>query len=283
MKPTIVYFGTPQFSAHILEELIKSNKFIIQAVITRADKPVGRKQQVQESFVANVANKHKIPVLKPKKLDEEFISTNHQLLSTDLFVVASYGKIIPQAVLDIPKKASINVHGSILPKLRGASPIQTAILEGEKETGATIMLMDAEMDHGDILNTIKISISEQDTFETLSTKMSEVAAPLLIETLEGFLKGNIKPQKQDHEKATFCKLLKKEDAYFPIENPPSNLNQMIRAFYPWPGVWTKWRSSKGVSKIVKFYPGGKIQMEGKKVMPLPEFLNGYPDFPLQEL
>lgn len=272
----IVYFGTPEFSAYILEQLIQSQKFTVQAVVTRADKPVGRKQEVRQSPVGLVAQKYGIPVLKPAKLDEEFITHHSSLLTCDLFIVASYGKIIPQSLLDIPKFGAINVHGSILPKYRGASPIQSAILNGDKKTGISIMLMDAEMDHGPVLSTKEISISEQDTFESLSTKMSQLAAPFLIKTLTKLIDGKARPKKQDHKKATFCKLLKKEDAYFDISNPPSKevLDRMIRAYYPWPGVWTRWNN-----KIVKFYPGGLIQIEGKKVIPYKDFLNGYPDFP----
>ncbi|MBI4038066.1 methionyl-tRNA formyltransferase [Candidatus Daviesbacteria bacterium] len=284
----IVYFGTPEFSAYILEKLIEfcglDEKFTVQTVITRADKPAGRKQEVKEPPVAMIAKKYNIPTLKPTKLDEDFITAHLSLLTCDLIIVASYGKIIPQALLDIPTIGSLNVHGSILPKYRGASPIQSAILNGDKETGVTIMLMDAEMDHGPILSAKEFSLSEKETYVSLSTKMSQVAVPLLIETMVKFVEGKIKPKPQNHQKATFCKLLKKEVGFFDINNPPSpqQLDRMIRAYYPWPGVWSKWHN-----KIVKFYPEGKIhpdligvQMEGKKAIPLKDFLNGYPDFPI---
>ena len=279
----ILYFGTPEFSAYILEKLVEfcklDKKFIVQTVITRADKPFGRNQTLHESPVAMVAKKHKIPVLKPIKLsDEEFLTLNSPLLTCDLIIVASYGKIIPQILLDIPKLGSLNVHPSLLPKYRGPSPILTPILNGDSETGVTIMLMDAEMDHGPLLNTTKIGISDQDNHLTLTTKLAHVAAPLLIETMIQFVEGNIKPKPQNHDKATFCKMTKKEDSYFDITNPPSPkvLDKMIRAYFPWPIVWTLWNN-----KIVKFYPEGKIQMEGKKIMSIRDFLNGYPDFPLK--
>lgn len=290
----IVYFGTPQFSAYILEKLIefcqnpnqdwkawKAKKFEVQTVITRPDKPVGRQQTIRPSSVSLVAKKYGIPTLKPVKLsDEEFLKDNQALLQADLFVVASYGKIIPQSLLDIPKSGSLNVHPSLLPKYRGPSPILTPILNGEKQTGVTIMLMDAEMDHGPILNTSKISISEEDTHQSLSNKLSHNSAPLLISTLVKFVEGKIKPKKQNHSKATFTKLIKKEDSYFDISSPPDpeTLDRMIRAYYPWPGVWTRWGD-----KIIKFLPGGLIQMEGKKATPFKDFLNGYPDFPLKIL
>lgn len=291
----IVYFGTPEFSAYILEELIKfcesiPNKpltiqnmprslqkvYSIQAVVTRADKPVGRKQTISQSPVGLVAQKHHIPILKPNKLDSEFIISHLPLLTCDLFIVASYGKIIPQELLDIPRLGSLNVHGSILPKYRGASPIQSALLNGDKKTGVTIMLMDAKMDHGPILDTKEISISDQDNYQTLSTKMAQVASDLLIKTIPKFINGKLKPRAQDHAAAVYCSLLKKESGYFNINNPPAPeiLDRMIRAYYPWPGVWTKWNG-----KIVKFYPKNLIQMEGKKVMSKKDFLNGYPNFP----
>ncbi len=308
----IVYFGTPEFGAYILEELIKSTntqpapRFTVQTVITRADKPVGRHQTISSSPVALVGQKYHIPVLKPLKLNEEFIQNHLSFLDCDLFIVASYGKIIPQALLDIPKLGAINVHGSILPKYRGASPIQSAILNKDKETGVTTVLMDDQMDHGPVLFTKKISISDKDTYSTLSTKILQVAAPLLIDTLTKFVEGNVTPKQQNHDLATFCSLLKKDSGYFDINNPPSleNLDRMIRAYYPWPGVWTRFRASSadrvphkasavtqvaakaeqgssGQECIVKLLPEGKIQMEGKKVMGLKDFLNGYPDFPLK--
>lgn len=293
----IVYFGTPQFSAYILEKLIEfcqnpsilsvhpkggnldlPKKFIIQAVVTKADKPVGRKQVFTQSPVALIAQKYNIPVLKPLKLNDEFFTSHFSLITSDLFIVASYGKIIPQALLDIPKLGAINVHPSLLPKYRGASPILSAILNGDKKTGISIMLMDAEMDHGPVLSAKEVSISEQDNNETLSNKLSQESVDILIDTLIKFIEGKVKPKPQNHLKATFTKLIKKEDGYFDINTPPSpqKLNRMIRAYYPWPAAWTKWSG-----KIIKFYPGNLIQMEGKKTLPWKDFLNGYPEFPLK--
>ncbi len=279
-KPSVVYFGTPQFSGYILEQLIDSGKFEIKAVITNPDKPVDRKRVVAASATSAVADKYSIPILKPAKLTQEFIDQNRDLLLADLFIVASYGKIIPQALLDIPNKGAINVHGSLLPKLRGASPIQQAILNGDKETGATIMLMDEQMDHGDILATASLDISDNDTSETMSIKIGQLGARLLIETVQSYLKGSIKPIPQDHSQATFCKLIQKEDGYFDISNPPTFevLDRMIRAYYPWPNAWTKWNGN-----VVKFYPDGLIQMEGKKAVSLKDFINGHSDFPIKTL
>ena len=286
----IVYFGTPEFSAYILEKLLQfcqTKKFIVQTVVTRADKPVGREQTVMQSPVAMVAQKYGILALKPLKLDEQFLITNYPLLTADLFIVASYGKIIPQSLLDITRLGSINVHPSLLPKYRGPAPILTPILNGDKETGVTIMLMDAEMDHGPLLAPSTISISDQDNHQTLTTKLAQGSAPLLIETLVKFVGGRIKPKKQKHSQATFTKFTKKEDSYFDISSPPDPevLERMIRAYYPWPVVWTRFRpsGSSGQARIVKFLPNNMLQMEGKKPISFKDFLNGYPDFPFKSI
>lgn len=288
----IVYWGTPRFSAYILEKLIEfcqnppQRQFTVQTVVTRPDKPVGRKQSLTSSPVSMVAKKYGIPTLKPTKLDNEFLNHHSSLLSFDLFIVASYGKIIPQALLNIPNLGSLNVHPSLLPNYRGPSPIITPILNGDKKTGVTIMLMDEQMDHGPILTTKEISISEEDTNITLSNKLSQASTLLLIDTMVKFVEGKIKPNPQNHKLATFTKIIKKEDGYIDINNPPSAqiLDRMIRAYYPWPGVWTRFRQgSSGQAKIVKFLPGNKLQMEGKKSLAVKDFLNGYPDFPLKNL
>ncbi len=183
----IVFFGTPEFGATILEGLIKAGD-APQLVVTRPDKPIGKNSLPQPSAVARTASKYNITLLKPSKLkDPEFVSTLSALPFT-LSVVASYGKIIPQVILDIPKLGNINVHGSLLPKYRGASPIQSAILEGEKETGVTIMLMDAEMDHGQILSQATLPIDPNDTFLSLSQKMAKLGTDLLVQTIPKYIK-----------------------------------------------------------------------------------------------
>lgn len=282
----IIYFGTPEFSADILEGIIKLFSQIkepnlqIKAVITSPDKPVGRKQVITESATAKIAQKYDIPVFKPAKLNEEFIKNHLSILEADLYIVAAYGKIVPKKLLDIPKYGAINVHPSLLPKYRGASPIQTAILNGEEESGVTIMKMDEEVDHGDILSVKKISISEEDNYQTLSKKISQLTAPLLAVTVVEYLNSSIVLKQQDHTRAVFTKIIHKDDGFFEIDHPPAIeiLDRMIRAYYPWPNVWTRWNG-----KIVKFYPGQLIQLEGKKPVKLTDFLRGYPNFPLKTL
>ncbi len=202
------------------------------------------------------------------------------LKEADVAVVAAYGKILKPEELNTPKCGSINVHPSLLPKYRGPSPIQSAILNGNKISGITIIKMDAEMDHGPLIYQETLELSDNDTFDSLSKKMFRRAAEVLPGVLNDFISGKIQPKEQNHKEATFCKLLTKESGYFDISNPPSpeELDKMIRAYYPWPSTWTKWNN-----KIVKFLPNEMMQMEGKKVLSLRDFLNGYPDFPIKNL
>lgn len=196
------------------------------------------------------------------------------LKEADLGVVAAYSRILTKDEIKTPKFGLINVHPSLLPKYRGASPIQAAILNGDKISGITIIKIDEKMDHGPIIYQESLELGSSDNCNTLSTKMFQRASEVLPQIIKDFVAGRITPKPQDHSRATYYPLLTRESGFFDIENPPEKLDRMIRAYYPWPGVWTRWNN-----KIVKFYPEGKIQMEGKKVMGIRDFLNGYPDFP----
>lgn len=201
-----------------------------------------------------------------------------QLETADLGVVAAYGHILTKEELQTTKFGLINVHPSLLPKYRGPSPIQQAILNGDKTSGITIIKIDEEVDHGPIIYQETLELSSNDNFDTLSKKTFLRSAEILPQIIEDFTAGKIKPKEQDHAKATYCPKLTRDSGYFDINNSPAPeaLDKMIRAHYPWPGVWTKWNN-----KIVKLLPGGLIQMEGKKAIPKKDFLNGYPDFPLR--
>ncbi|MDD5416176.1 MAG: methionyl-tRNA formyltransferase [Candidatus Daviesbacteria bacterium] len=202
----------------------------------------------------------------------------------DLGVVAAYGRILTKDELNTPKYGCINIHPSLLPKHRGPSPIQEAILKGDRISGITVIKMDEEVDHGPIIYQEEVELSDMDNFDTLSKKMFHRASEILPKIIEDFISGKTKPRLQDNARATHCNRLTRKSGYFDINPPaggpppPEILDRMIRAYHPWPGVWTKWNG-----KIVKFYPGGRIQMEGKKVISLQDFLNGYPDFPLKKL
>ena len=215
---------------------------------------------------------------------KQFLAKHFTLVNSlnkaDLAVVAAYGRILTKIELNTPRFGCINVHPSLLPKYRGPSPIQQAILEGGKKTGITIIKMDEEVDHGPIIYREQLDISDKDNFDTLSKKLFSRGAEILPPIIKDFTSGNIKTTPQDYTQATYCKLLTRQSGHFDINNPPNpqTLDRMIRAYYPWPGVWTRWNN-----KIVKFLPGpgGLVQMEGKKKMPLKDFLNGYPDFPIK--
>jgi methionyl-tRNA formyltransferase len=201
-------------------------------------------------------------------------------LQPDLLVVASFGKIIPAEILEIPKLGAINIHPSLLPKYRGPSPIQSQILDGVTDSAISFILIDKEMDHGPIIYQEPYQIKPADTFESLLHSMFDASAALLPTIIRSFADRKLKPITQNDSEATFCQEIKKEDGYFDIENPPDTqiLDRMIRAYYPWPTTWTKWNG-----KIVKLLPEGRIQMEGKKAVTINEFLNGYPNFPLKDL
>lgn len=216
-----------------------------------------------------------------EELSKHFIIVD-SLEEADLAVVAAYGKILTSDELNTPKFGAINIHPSLLPKYRGPSPIQQAILNGDQVTGITIIKMDEEIDHGPIIYQDSLELISMDNFDTLSKKLFQHSAEILPKVIQDFTSGKIIPKEQDHSKTTYCLKLTRESGYFDIQNPPSpeKLDKMIRAYYPWPGVWCKWTMDNGQLKIIKFLPDGLIQMEGKKAISLKDFLNGYPDFPL---
>lgn len=239
-----------------------------------------------------------------RKTDDLNHETMKQLnnLQPDLLVVASFGKIIPQQILQVPKLGAINIHPSKLPKYRGPSPIQSQILQGITDSAISFILMDEEVDHGPIIYQEPFQILGTDTFESLLHKMFGASAALIPTVIKSFVDKKLVPLPQNDQEATYCKEIKKEDGYFDINNPPSpeRLDEMTRAFHPWPGCWTKWNG-----KIVKLLPNPHViargespvdsrvpeatwqsrflfQMEGKKAVPLKDFLNGYPNFPFKE-
>lgn len=274
-KLKIIFFGTPDFVIPILETL--NNQFDLIAVVSTPDASAGRKQIMTPSPVALEAEKAGINILKPSQFSDSLI-TGLTDLSPDLFIVASYGKIVPQTVLNIPRLGSINIHPSKLPKYRGPSPIQSQILDGVTDSGVTFILMDAQIDHGPILKTVPFQIKPEDTFRSLHYSMFESSARELPAVIVKYASGEIKPEPQDHGQAAFCTHITRTDGYFDIDNPPSpdRLDRMIRAYYPWPTAWTRWNG-----KVIKFLPDSKIQIEGKNPVNIKEFLNGYPSFPLK--
>jgi len=214
-----------------------------------------------------------------KELEKHFTLVD-TLDDSDLAIVAAYGRILTYEDLNKPKYGCINIHPSLLPKYRGPSPIQSAILNGDTNIGISIIKMDEKVDHGPIIYQQEVDILKNETFEDLAKRLFEKSAKILPKIIEDFIDGKIKLYEQNHQEATLCEKLTRDSGYFNIENPPSNelLNIMIRAYYPWPGVWTKWKD-----KIVKFLPNNTVQMEGKKPVNFKDFLNGYPDFPIKHI
>ncbi len=295
-KTKTIFFGTQDFAATILQGLLDSDVVSVDLVFTQPDRKTGRKQTVEESPVKKLAKKYNIPVEQPESLKSYKLSA----ISYQLGIVAQYGLIIPKYIIDSLPKGMINVHGSILPKYRGASPIQTALTNGEKETGVTIMLMDEKMDHGPILSQKSMPIDPNDTYTTLAHKMAAEGVILLLNTLPEYLNGNLKAQTQDEEKATFTKLLTKEDGLVDFHKTNEEIHNQYRGLTPWPGVWCV-RNDKRlkllkIAKSDKTLPAGEplaenkrifigcasgsieileLQLEGKAAMDAATFLNGY--------
>lgn len=274
----IVFFGTPHFVIPIVEKL--NENYSVVGVVTAPDTLKGRGNSLTPSPIKQFVQKQltSIPVYSPDKLTNEF-AEELKALNPDIFVVAAYGKIIPNSILSVPKLGAINIHPSLLPLLRGPSPIQTAILQGVKESGITIIKMDEKMDHGPIISQWGFIISPTDTFETLQRKMFEDASVKIPVIISNYLNNPNELVEQDDSEATYCQIIKKEDGYFSLDNPPNPemLQRMIHAFYPWPTVWTKVKTKTNEEKILKLLPNNIIQIEGKKPMGIKDFYNGYPE------
>ncbi|MBU1179152.1 methionyl-tRNA formyltransferase [Patescibacteria group bacterium] len=270
-QPKIVFFGTPEFSVKILESM-KNAGLAPALIITAPDKPQGRKLRTNPSPVKLWALKNKIKILQPDNLKDLGFKIQELGITPDLFVVASFGKILPKKILEIPKHETINVHPSLLPKLRGPSPIQSAILNGEKETGVTIMLMDEKMDEGPILkiSNLKNKISNL-TYKKLEEKLAELGGEMLVETMPRWLNNEIKPIPQNHNKATYTKLFTKKDGEIDWNEPPEIIERKIRALAPWPGAYTFYNGKRIIIAAAELDDKGKlvikrVKPEGKKEM-----------------
>ncbi|TSC77815.1 MAG: methionyl-tRNA formyltransferase [Parcubacteria group bacterium Gr01-1014_29] len=238
-SPKIIFFGTPQFSVIILQKLIQSG-FVPSAVVTAPDKPAGRGQKISRSPVKVLAQSHGIPIFQPEKASDESFLNALNNVKPDVFVIAAYGKILPKKLLDIPLKGTLNVHPSLLPRHRGPSPIQASILTGDKDTGVTLMLTDEKMDHGPIISNCKFQIANRDeiTYRELHDKLANLGGELLVETLPKWIAGEIKPLPQNHEQATYTKLLTKEDGHIDWSKSAEEIDRRVRALNPWPGTWS---------------------------------------------
>ena len=299
----IIFMGTPDFAVPILKALADAGHEIVLAV-TQPDKPKGRGNAVQFSAVKTAAVEMGIEVYQPRRIREEACAAHLRTYEAELFVVAAFGQILSKEVLEIPKYGCINVHASLLPKYRGASPIQWAVINGEQVTGVTIQQMDVGIDTGDILDTIEVSLDQEETGGSLFTKLSQAGARLCVQTAAHIKDGTVTRTKQDDTQATHVGMIKKEMGRIDWTREAAWIERLVRGLNPWPSAYTSingktlkiWRA-KVLADIDSAQPGqvvradkhslvvqtGKgqlslleVQLEGKKRMPVDAFLRGYP-------
>ncbi len=303
----VVFMGTPEFAVPSLEHLV-INRYQVMAVYTQLDKPAGRGRSPVASPVKRAAVDWNLPVLQPTSLKTAEAVAQLGDFHPDVIVVAAFGQILPQTVLDIPGHGCINIHPSLLPRFRGASPVAAAILAGDEFTGVSIMLMDKGLDTGPVLARAAIAISPQDNTGLLTLKLSVVAARLLQEVLVRWLRGEITPQPQSEAEATYCRPITKEAGEIDWHLSAVDIWRRVRAFNPWPGCFTRWQGKQ--LKIIEAAPisgdgtleagrvaalakeglafgihtgdgilgVSKVQLEGKRAMTAAEFLRGQREF-----
>jgi methionyl-tRNA formyltransferase len=253
MELKIIFMGTPEFGATILENLIRNDLKPV-LVITETDKPAGRKKIITPPIVKTAALRYNISIAQPKNISDSVCQIRD--LKPDLIIVAAYGQIVPKIILEIPKFGCLNVHPSLLPKYRGPSPVQYAILNGDKETGVSIMLLDEKMDHGDVLSCASRQITGKETASILLKELTQIGAKLLVDTIPKWINNEIKPMPQDNTKATYTKILKKEDGKIDWTKPAEEIERQIRAFDPWPGCYTLCEDNKFNIKTIKIWKAG---------------------------
>ncbi len=309
----IIFMGTPDFAVPSLQALFDSPDYEVVGVVTQPDRPAGRGQKLQESPVkqAAKAKNPNLPILQPEKLRDSGVFEQLQALQPDVMVVAAFGQILRQKVLDLPKFGCINVHASLLPRWRGAAPIQAVIRAGDAESGITIMKMDAGLDTGPMLGARAIPIAADETGQSLHDKLAALGGPLLIEVLGGYLRGEVTPLAQPQGELGYAAMLKKEDGLIDWSEPAEVVDRHIRAYFPWPGTFTTWNGQTlkiipaesgnpatrlaagtahpgeviAISKNVigigtgsGLYVPYRVQLAGKPPVDVGAFLNGHADF-----
>ena len=241
----VAFMGTPEFAVPSLEALLRSEETVV-GVVTQPDRPKGRGQTLALSPVKQVSQRVGLPILQPLKMKDPGFLETLRSWQADLIAVAAFGRILPPAILRMPPRGCINVHASLLPKYRGAGPIQWAIMNGESETGITTMQMDESMDTGDILLQKRVLIEPADTAGSLSTKLANVGADLLLETIHRLKESTLTPRPQDHSQATVAPLLKKEDGIINWHSTAAELANKVRGLSPWPGAYTYLKDSRWI-------------------------------------
>ena len=296
----VIFMGTPEFSVNILNSLLSNTN--VKAVVTKPDKLVGRKQELTESAVKKVALENKIKVIQPTKIREEYQSIID--LNPDIIITCAYGQFLPKEILDYPKYGCINVHSSLLPKLRGGAPIHKAIIDGYTTTGITIMYMGAKMDNGDIISQKSIEIDKTDNVATLHDKLSLLGAELLMETLPNIISGQVNRIVQNEEEVTFAYNITREDEHIDFNKTKIEVFNQIRGLNPWPVAYAtlddeeikifeviigeNLYNEKSNGEIVKLYKDGlgikvsdgeiilkTIKPSGKKKMSVKDYINGF--------
>lgn len=247
----IVFMGTPDFAAGALEALIKAGHEIT-LVVTQPDKPKGRSKELQFSPVKECALRHELPVFQPARIKTPEAIAKLKEYEADIYIVAAFGQILSQEILDIPRYRSLNIHASLLPKYRGASPIQHVIIEGEKETGVTIMQMDAGIDTGDMLYKKVIAIADDDTFETLHDKLMVLGGEAIVEALPLLEAGKLIPEKQKHEESSHVSLISKSMGEIDFHKGAPVIDRLIRGMNPWPSAYTFYKGKQ--LKLWKAFP-----------------------------
>jgi methionyl-tRNA formyltransferase len=233
----VVFMGTPEFAVPTLRHLVNS-EFSVVGVVCQPDRPSGRGKKIQFGPVKTLALAQNLPIVQPEKMKAPTFLETLQSWNPDVIVVAAFGRILPQGILDLPPKGCLNVHGSLLPKYRGAAPIQWAVINGESETGVTIMVMDAGLDTGAILEQGAMPISEEDTAGDVTARMAELGGGLLVSTLKKWMAGTIEAKVQNESEATLAPILKKEDGLLDWSQSATALANRIRGLSPWPGGYT---------------------------------------------
>ncbi|MCY4061346.1 MAG: methionyl-tRNA formyltransferase [Chloroflexi bacterium] len=297
----IVFMGTPAFALPSLTALVGSHQ--VAGVVTQPDRRAGRSRRLRESPVKALAREAGLPLIQPERIREDAAIRALRSWAADLHVVVAYGQILPQSLLDLPRYGTVNVHASLLPRWRGAAPIQAAIRAGDCESGATIMLLDAGLDTGPLLAKRALPLAPDETGQSLHDKLSRLGADLLVETLPRYLSGEIEPQEQDDSQATYAPRIKKEEGRIDWTCSAQSIECMVRAFTPWPGAYTCWSGAQ--LRILAGYQGAgraeagqviemdgniaigtgdglyfptALQLPGKRRLRVAEFVNGYHDF-----
>lgn len=265
----LVFCGTPRFAVPTLDQLVESG-FQVRLVVTQPDRPKGRGLELVSSPIKQSALRLGLPIVQPEtiKSNADFRSRLSDL-NPDAIIIVGYGRIIPQWMLELPPLGNINLHASLLPKYRGAAPIQWAIARGENVTGVTTMKIDAGLDTGDILLQQEIPIAPDDTAETLGPKLAAVGADLTVATLGSLRGGTIQPRKQDNSKATLAPILKKEDGRIDFSRTATEILNRLRGFQPWPGAYSQFRSKnlqiRQAIAFAQLVPPAELRVDGTHV------------------